>query len=155
MWAAAGLVGSGLPGRAQSAKGGQPPVVPEFKTLRRNVGYFTARGGTIGWLVNREAVASVDTQFPDTAKLFIAGLPGRDGRKFDVVVNSHHHGDHTGGNAVLKPEAKKIVGHVNVPALQRARAAADKKGDALEGRYSRGVPFNEKSKAPFVFRKVR
>ncbi len=32
---------------------------------------------------------------------------------------------------------------------------ADKKGDALEGRYSRGVPFNEKSKAPFVFRKVR
>jgi hypothetical protein len=32
---------------------------------------------------------------------------------------------------------------------------ADKKGDLLEGRYSRGVPFNEKTKARFAFRKER
>ncbi|HUR60537.1 MAG TPA: MBL fold metallo-hydrolase [Opitutaceae bacterium] len=105
------------------------PSTPEFAPLRRDVGYFTARGGTIGYLVNRDAVAAIDTQFPDTAKLFLEGLPGRAGRKLDLVVNTHHHGDHTGGNAVFKPETKMIVGHVNVPELQRARAAADKKGD--------------------------
>lgn len=32
---------------------------------------------------------------------------------------------------------------------------AEKKGDTLEGRYSRGVPFNEKSKRRFLFRKER
>lgn len=32
---------------------------------------------------------------------------------------------------------------------------ADKKGDLLEGRYSRGVPFNEKTKARFAFRQER
>lgn len=111
-------------------KGGAPAAAPEFKPLRRNAGYFTARGGTIGWLVNPAAVAAVDTQFPDTAKLFLEGLPGRAGRKFDVVINTHHHGDHTGGNAVLKPEARMLVAHANVPELQRQRAAADKKGDA-------------------------
>jgi glyoxylase-like metal-dependent hydrolase (beta-lactamase superfamily II) len=98
------------------------PAVPEFKPLRRDVGYFTARGGTIGWLVNTDALAAVDTQFPDTAPLFLNGLPGRAGRKLDVLVNSHHHGDHTGGNAVFKPETKMIVAHANVPELQRSRA---------------------------------
>ena len=38
--------------------------------------------------------------------LFLDGLPGRNGRKFDVLVNSHHHGDHTGGNGWFKPETK-------------------------------------------------
>ena len=114
---------------AQAPKGNQPPATPEFKPLRGDVGYFTMSGGTIGWLVNQDAVAAIDTQFPANAKTFLEQLPGRSGRKLDVVVNTHHHGDHTGGNAVFKPEAKMIVGHVNVPELQRARAAADKKGD--------------------------
>ncbi len=128
VFTAAGLLSSRL--AAQAPKSGQPPVTPEFKPIRRDAGYFTARGGTIGWLVNKDAVAAIDTQFPDTAKLFLDGLPGRSGRQFDVVVNTHHHGDHTGGNGVLKPHARMIVGHANVPELQRARAAADKKGDA-------------------------
>jgi cyclase len=112
--------------RAQAPRAGQTPVTPEFKPLRREVGYFTARGGTIGWLASPSAVAAVDTQFPDTAKLFLEGLPGRGGRKLDVLVNSHHHGDHTGGNGVFKPETKMIVAHVNVPRLQRERAERDK-----------------------------
>ena len=112
---------------AQAGKGGPPPT-PEFKPLRRDVGYFTASGGTIGWLVNKDALAAVDTQFANTAKMFLDGLPGRSGRKLDVLVNSHHHGDHTGGNGVFKPETKMIVAHANVPELQRQRAAQDKKG---------------------------
>ena len=128
MFTAAGLLARPIV-TAQTPKAGAAAATPEFKPLRRDVGYFTARGGTIGWRVNQDALAAIDTQFADTAKLFLEGLPGRSGRKLDVVVNTHHHGDHTGGNAVFKPEAKMIVGHVNVPELQRARAAADKKGD--------------------------
>ena len=98
------------------------PAKPVFTPLRRNVGHFTARGGTIGWLVNKDALAAIDTQFPDTAELFLAGLHGRDGRKFDAVLNTHHHGDHTGGNATFKPATQKIVAHENVPDLMRAAA---------------------------------
>jgi cyclase len=104
-----------------------PPPVTEFKALRRNVGVFTGAGGTIGWLVNPDAVAAVDTQFPNTAAIFLRDLPGRADRKFDVIVNTHHHGDHTGGNALLHPSAKHLVAHNNVPELMRARAAADKR----------------------------
>src|SRR5215813_1895326 len=61
------------------------PLVPEFKSVRRNVGYFTCRGGTIGSLVNKDGIAAVDTQFPEPAKLFLDGLAGRNGRKIDVL----------------------------------------------------------------------
>lgn len=35
---------------------------PEFKPLRRSVGLFTGRGGTIGWLSDADALVVVDTQ---------------------------------------------------------------------------------------------
>jgi cyclase len=102
------------------------PLMPVFEPVRRNVGFFTCRGGTIGSLVNSGGVAAVDTQFPDTAKLFLDGLPGRNGRKIDVLINSHHHGDHTGGNKVFQPETIIIAAQENVPALQKAAAVLNK-----------------------------
>ena len=93
-----------------------------FLPLRGGVGYATGRGGTIGWVVNPEALVAVDTQFPDTAQQFIDGLPGRDGRMFDQLINTHHHGDHTAGNVSFRPVTKSILAHVNVPELQRSRS---------------------------------
>lgn len=126
----AGVPAAGTPAVAMP---GTPPqaaaqgVKPVFRPLRRNVGIFTARGGTIGWLASSEAVAVVDTQFPETAKLCLDGLPERNGRMVDVLINTHHHGDHVGGNGVFRPVAKKHVAHANVPELMKARALQDKK----------------------------
>ncbi|MDP2136615.1 MAG: MBL fold metallo-hydrolase [Candidatus Didemnitutus sp.] len=100
-----------------------PPLVTEFTALRRGAGLFTGRGGTIGWLANRDGLAAVDTQFAATAAKFLEDLPGRDGRMLDVVINTHHHGDHTSGNATMRPATRQIVAHEAVPALQRAAAA--------------------------------
>ena len=123
--------GSGLAAPVARPATAPAPVMPEFKLLRRDVGLFTARGGTIGWLANKDALAAIDTQFPDTAALFLSGLPGRGGRKLDLLINTHHHGDHTGGNGAFKPATKKIVAHANVPGLQRAAAErAEKAGGA-------------------------
>jgi glyoxylase-like metal-dependent hydrolase (beta-lactamase superfamily II) len=102
-----------------------PPAVPKFEDVRRNVGIFTMRGGTIGWLVNKDGVLAVDTQFPDTAKVCVDGIKQKAaGRGLDLVINTHHHADHTGGNAVFRAEAKKLVAQAGVPALQKEVAAA-------------------------------
>ncbi len=97
-----------------------PPTTAafEFRPLRRNVGLFVGRGGTIGWLASRESLVVVDTQFPDTAALCLAGLPERGTRLVDVVINTHHHADHTGGNPVFKPASQTIVAQRHVPKLQ-------------------------------------
>ena len=129
--APAAPTGAGLAAPVARPATAPAPVTPEFKLLRRDVGLFTARGGTIGWLANKDALAAIDAQFPDTAAMFLSGLPGRGGRKLDLLINTHHHGDHTGGNGVFKPETKKIVAHANVPGLQRAAAErAEKAGGA-------------------------
>lgn len=101
----------------------QAPVVPEFTTLRRNVGIFTARGGTMGWLIAPDAVVVIDSQFPETAQMFLDGLTERTSRRVDVLINTHHHGDHTAGNQTLQPVVDTIVAHANVPRLQRSQAA--------------------------------
>lgn len=99
------------------------PPVTAFTDVRRNVGIFTGRGGTIGWLINKDGVLVVDTQYPDTAQTCVDGLKQKAARGIDVVFNTHHHADHTGGNGVFKAVAKKIVAHARVPELQKMAAA--------------------------------
>ena len=67
----------------------------------------------------------MDTQYADTAKTCVEGLKTRTGgRGIDLVFNTHHHADHTGGNGVFKAETKKIVAHVKVPELLKMVAAS-------------------------------
>jgi len=126
---ALGFVGSFSDRFAFAQAPAQAPTVPEFKDVRRNVGTFTARGGTIGYLVTPEAVVMIDSQFADTAPMFFKGLQAKTSRKIDLLINSHHHPDHTGGNKFMQPNVGKIVAHANVPGLQKKQAAASKSED--------------------------
>lgn len=114
--ATGGLAASALPPFSFLPKG---PWRADFQLLRRNVGIFTERGGTIGWLVQGEGILVVDSQYPDTAELFLEGLPGREGRSVDVLINSHHHADHTGGNGTLRDRTRQIVAHRRARELHR------------------------------------
>jgi len=70
------------------------------------------RGGTIGYLVNPGAVVVVDSQFPAEATACLAGLNERSSnRGVDFLINTHHHGDHSGGNISFRGVAKKVVSH--------------------------------------------
>lgn len=114
---------AGTFGRFQLFAQQQPPapVTPVFTELRRNVGTWTARGGTIGWLVNPAGAIAVDSQFPDTAALCVEQLLKSSGRsEIAALLNTHHHGDHTGGNAVFRAKTKQIIGHANVPKYMKA-----------------------------------
>jgi cyclase len=82
-----------------------------FTPLRGGVGIYENRGGVMGWMITPEGVVVVDTQFDDTAPAFADGLRSRTERRIDVLLNTHHHGDHVGGNAVLRPLADRIVAH--------------------------------------------
>ena len=98
-----------------------PPVTPVFTEIRRNVGFFTGRGGTIGYLIDAKGVAVVDSQFRDSAKLLLDGLNERSkNRPVDRLINTHHHGDHTDGNIVFKGVAKKVVAQEKAAELMHA-----------------------------------
>jgi glyoxylase-like metal-dependent hydrolase (beta-lactamase superfamily II) len=103
---------------------------PAFTPVRRNVHTITARGGTIGWLSNKDALIVIDTQYPDSAKLCLDGLKTKAPRPVDLVFNTHHHIDHTGGNGVFRAVAKKIIAQSKVPELQKMAAAQSPDGPA-------------------------
>lgn len=105
---------------------------PVFTPIRGNVGYFTMRGGTMGYLVNDDAVAVVDSQFPAEATACIAGLDQRSGgRAVDCLVNTHHHGDHTGGNISFRGKAKHVVAHAKAAEHMHNPPGAEPPADQL------------------------
>lgn len=102
----------------------------EMKPLRNNVGIFTERGGTIAWLISETGLVVVDSQFPDQANHLLDEMKKQSDRKIDLLINTHHHGDHSGGNIAFKGFAKKVVAHENSYAHQK-RVAEERGG--LEG----------------------
>jgi len=85
----------------------------KMRALRNNVGIFTEQGGTIAYLVNKDGIVVVDAQFPNTAPHLIAELQKQSDKPFQWLINTHHHGDHTGGNIAFKGLAKNVAAHAN------------------------------------------
>ena len=65
----------------------------------------------------------VDTQYARSAPACIEALKAHGVTSIDVLFNTHHHADHTGGNGVFRAITKRIVAQARVPELQRAAAA--------------------------------
>jgi glyoxylase-like metal-dependent hydrolase (beta-lactamase superfamily II) len=88
---------------------------PAYKItmLRNDVGIFTEKGGTIAFYMSKNGIAVVDAQFPDTSKHLIDELKKLQDNPINFLINTHHHGDHTGGNISFKGIAEHVVGHEN------------------------------------------
>ena len=122
--AAGGAIVARLPAFAQAPATPAPatpaaPPVTKFEDLRRGVGIFTAMGGTIGYLLTPDGALVVDSQYPQTVGFFLDGLTPRAPKGIEVLINTHHHADHTGGNLRLKPVVKRMVAHENCVVWQR------------------------------------
>lgn len=71
------------------------------------------RGGNIGFLVGSDAVVVVDAQFKDLGPGIIRQIQKVSDKPIKYLVNTHHHGDHVGGNDSFRPFAV-IIAHDNV-----------------------------------------
>jgi cyclase len=91
-------------------------------------------GGNIGVSVGEDGIVLVDDEFAPLAPKIKEALRGISDRPIKVLLNTHWHGDHTGGNAVFGAEAP-IVAHENVRkrliAGAPARTVGDKSMDAI------------------------
>ena len=78
-----------------------------------NVYVLTGSGGNIGATVGEDGVAIIDDQFAPLAPKIQAALRQLSPKPVRFVINTHWHGDHTGGNAVFADTAA-IMAHTNV-----------------------------------------
>ncbi len=83
-------------------------------------------GGNIAVSVGEDGIVIVDDQYAPLVDRIRAALHGLTDKPVRFVLNTHYHGDHTGGNALLQKDAP-VIAHDNV----RKRLAAGGVGGNL------------------------
>ncbi|HEX7847340.1 MAG TPA: MBL fold metallo-hydrolase [Chitinophagaceae bacterium] len=97
--------------------------------LRNDIGIFTERGGTIAFLLSKKGIAVVDSQFPDQSKHLIDELKKKSENPIKLLINTHHHGDHSSGNISFKGIAEHVLAHANSKINQEKAAKQNKNED--------------------------
>lgn len=100
--------GFGHDGQQTADKG---PFTREQLTSNTYVLY--GRGGNIGFVVTKDGTIVIDDQFAPVAPGILAEIKSVTDQPVKFLINTHHHGDHTGGNATFLKIAY-IIAHENV-----------------------------------------
>ena len=77
------------------------------------VSILMGSGGNIGVSAGDDGLLMIDDQYEPMSDKIRAALAGLSKGKLKFIVNTHWHGDHTGGNKVFGPEAP-IIAQSNV-----------------------------------------
>lgn len=89
-------------------------VQVRVQALRGGVYMLTGAGGNIGLSVGSDAAFLVDDQYAPLSAKIIAAVKSVTGQPIRFIVNTHWHGDHTGGNENIGKTGALIVAHENV-----------------------------------------
>jgi glyoxylase-like metal-dependent hydrolase (beta-lactamase superfamily II) len=117
-----------LPARELFALFFQQPAW-KINMLNDETGLFTGRGGTILFSKTKEGYVVVDSQFPEQSKILIDELRKKGESPFRLLINTHHHGDHSGGNISFKGIVQHVLAHQNSK-LNQEKVAIDRKTEA-------------------------
>lgn len=101
----------------------------KIKMLTDDIGVFSEKGGTIAFYLSKKGIVVVDAQFPDSAQHLIDELKTRSEKPFRLLINTHHHGDHTSGNIVFKDLVPHVLAHANSLTNQKNSAIKNKNED--------------------------
>ncbi len=75
---------------------------------------LAGRGGNIGLSIGSDGIFLIDDQYAPLTEQIIAAIKAVTDQPVKFVVNTHWHGDHTGGNENLGRTGAIIVAHENV-----------------------------------------
>jgi cyclase len=94
--------------------------------VARNLHYLEGQGGNVGVLVGDDGLLMIDDQFAPLSEKLVAAMKTLSNKPVRLLVNTHVHGDHTGGNENFGKMGIDIVAHDNV----RVRLAQGVNGGA-------------------------
>jgi len=94
-----------------------PDVKIEAANLAPGIYLLTGRGGNIGLTVGADGAAIIDDQFADMVPKIRAAVALLSEKPVKFVINTHLHGDHTGGNDAFGTAGAVIIAQDNVRKL--------------------------------------
>ncbi len=109
-------MGSSAAALAQGAP--TPPVGPDYSKIEvktTDLGHRTymleGAGGNVTVAIGEDAIIMVDGQFAPMHDKLKAAIAALSPQPVKYLVNTHHHGDHTGGNAGFAKDGVTVVGN--------------------------------------------
>jgi glyoxylase-like metal-dependent hydrolase (beta-lactamase superfamily II) len=88
----------------------------EIHPVQGNVYMLTVAGGNVTVQAGPDGVLLVDTQFAPMAPEILGAIRELTDKQIHYIINTHVHGDHTGGNEAIAKSVQgaKIIGHENL-----------------------------------------
>jgi len=109
-----GLIASSLLAFSSTQVFAQQEVQIETTNLGSGVYMLKGQGGNIGVSVGEDGVFMIDDQFAPLSDKIKAAVSALSDKPVKFVINTHWHGDHTGGNENFAKSGSVIVAHENV-----------------------------------------
>lgn len=114
----------------------------ETQKLTDNIYMLLGSGGNIGVCVGEDGVLMIDDQYAPLSEKIKAAIQTLSKEEITYLINTHWHGDHSGGNENFAKAGATIVAHKNV----RARLS----NDQLMKAFSRTVPAAPEAAWPVI-----
>lgn len=95
-----------------SAQKNEVKIIPT--KITNNIYMLEGQGGNIGLFIGKDGVFMIDDQFAPLTSKILSAIKKITNKPVRYLVNTHWHGDHTGGNANMQKEGAVIVSHENV-----------------------------------------
>ena len=105
----------------------------KINKLTDNIYMLVGQGGNIAVFVGEDGVFMIDDQFAPLTPKILAAIKTITVKPVKYLINTHWHGDHTGGNLNMAKEGAIIVSHDNV----RKRMSMDQ---VIRGRKRKASP---------------
>lgn len=96
-------------------------VVVATSEVASNIYMLEGAGGNIGVFIGDDGVFVIDSQYAEMSEKNKAAIEKLSSDPVKYLVNTHWHGDHTGGNEKFGIDGVTIIAHENV----RARVSTD------------------------------
>ncbi|HJQ21480.1 MAG TPA: MBL fold metallo-hydrolase [Gemmatimonadaceae bacterium] len=117
-------------------------VTVKAQPLRGGVYMLTGSGGNMGLAVGGDATFLVDDQFAPLTPKIQAAIASVTSQPVRFIINTHLHGDHTGGNENFAKAGALLVAHDNV----RKRMSVEQFSEL----FNRRTPASPKAALPIV-----
>lgn len=99
-----------LPGE-DSLNAEEKKLIENVTPVTNNIFMLQGRGGNIGVLRGNDGVYMVDDQYANASASILQTISLLSDKPLKMVVNTHHHADHTGGNENMKNAGAIILAH--------------------------------------------
>tara|TARA_R110002072_G_scaffold142804_4_gene288373 strand:- start:26683 stop:27576 length:894 start_codon:yes stop_codon:yes gene_type:complete len=119
--------------------------------VQGNVYIYQGKGGNIGLNIGTDGIFMIDDQFATETEQLLSEVKKVSTKPIEFLVNTHHHGDHTGGNANMNSNGTLIFSHDNV----RSRLESMKNEEGFDAKTLPIITFSSEMNFHYNGEKIR